>query len=199
MHHRLPAASGQPPDSIQGNSLARIPALSGLQHGAVRPLLATDGALERAIERVLDHRSPQTSDQTLNPLWPSSQDEPASASGETIDSTSVHVERDRAGARNFHSPRRRPHRSRASRSPTANPVPSPAHLLCLLAPRLRDRVVRGEFMDLSELLPTSLSLSHTHQHEQCDITLPLHGAPGSNTVQLVATTRRPAPHTICDF
>ena len=82
-------------------------------------------------------------------------------SGETIYSASVHVERDRAGARNFHSPRRRPHRSRASRSPTANPVPSPADLLCLLAPRLRDRVVRGEFMDLSELLPTSLSLSHT--------------------------------------
>ena len=78
-HHRLPAASGQPPDSIQGNSLARRPALSGLQHGAVRPLLATDGALERAIERVLDHHSPQTNDQTLNSLWPSSQDEPASA------------------------------------------------------------------------------------------------------------------------
>ena len=79
-----------------------------------------------------------------------------------IYSTSVHVERDRAGARNFHSPRRRPHRSRASRSPTANPVPSPADLLCLLALRLRDRVVRGEFMDLSELLPTSLSLSLSH-------------------------------------
>ena len=83
-HHRLPAASGQPPGSIQGKSLARSsrPALSELQHGTVRPPPArdgADGALERAIERVLDHRRPQTNHQTLNPLWPSSQDQPASA------------------------------------------------------------------------------------------------------------------------
>ena len=54
-------------------------------------------------------------------------------------------------------------------------------------------------MDLSELLPASLTLSLSYQHEQYAITLSQHGAPGSNTVQLVVMTRRPAPHTICDL
>ena len=61
-------------------------------------------------------------------------------------------------------------------------------------PRLRDRVVRGEYVDFSELLPSSLS----HQHEQCAITLPL-GDGHANSVQLAVTTQRPARPSVCDF
>ena len=63
-----------------------------------------------------------------------------------------------------------------------------------MPPRLRDRVVRGEYVDFSELLPSSLS----HQHEQCAITLPL-GDGHANSVQLAVTTQRPARRTVCDF
>ena len=47
----------------------------GQHHGAESDPLATDGALERAIERILDRRlQPYGQTQTLNRLWPSSQD-----------------------------------------------------------------------------------------------------------------------------
>ena len=57
-----------------------------------------------------------------------------------------------------------------------------------MPPRLRDRVVRGEFVDFAELLPSSLS----HQHEQCAITLLLGDGQGANSVQLAVTMQRPA-------
>ena len=52
-------------------------------------------------------------------------------------------------------------------------------------PRLRDHVVRGEFVDFAKLLPWSLS----HQHEQCAITLPVGDGQGAHSVQLAVATQ----------
>ena len=64
-----------------------------------------------------------------------------------------------------------------------------------MPPHLHDHVVRDEFVDFAELLPSSLS----YQHGQCAITLPLGDGQGANSVQLAVTTQRPARRSVCDF
>ena len=134
------------------------------------PPLATDGALERAIERILDRRLQaygQTT-QTLNPLWPSSQDPSCqrSAQSETTPPQPSTSSGNAPSSFTTLPPGPNGWPPADTRQPAITIPDGQSSAVPPVPPRLRDRVVRGEYVDFSELLPSSLS----HQHEQCAIT-----------------------------
>ena len=166
------------------------------------PPLATDGALERAIERILDCRlQAYGQTQTLNPLWPSSQDPSCKRSAQSETTPPQPSTSSGSAPSSFAAPSSTlpPGRNGWPPADTRRPamitiLDGQSSAVPPVPPRLRDRAVRGEYVDFSELLPSSLS----HQHEQCAITLPL-GDGRANSVQLAVTTQRPARRSFCDF
>ena len=162
------------------------------------PPLATDGSLARAIERILDRRLQaygQTT-QTLNPLWPSSQDPSCQRSAQSGTTPPQPSTSSGSAPSSFTTLPPGPNGwpPADTRQPAITIPDGQSSAVPPVPPRLRDRVVRGEYFDFSELLPSSLS----HQHEQCAITLPL-GDGHTNSVQLAVTTQRPARRAVCDF
>ena len=168
------------------------------------PPLATDGALQRAIECILDRRLQAYSQtQTLNPLWPSSQDPSCQRSAQSETTPPQPSTSNGSAPSSFTAPPSStlPPGPNAwppadTRRPATITIPDgQSSAVPPVPPRLRDRVVRGEFVDFAELLPSSLS----HQHGQCAITLPLGDGQGANSVQLAGTMQRLARRSVCDF